>query len=155
MKYIISFFIILFFSACSTKVYEKTESKVITIKTKQLRYSDLGYVRSGLDGVELELFTVGKSLFKVEIGNSVCTNEGCMSKKSFNKEFLNEHYPENMLQNVILGKAIYKAINLQKNKFGFSQKITTEAVDISYIVGDGEIYFKDKKNKILIKIRDN
>ena len=155
MKYIIFFFTLFLFSACSLKVYEKTQSKIITIKTKKFRFSDLGYVRSASSGVELELFAAGKSLFKVEISNFICTDEGCLRKKSFNEEYLSKHYPENLLQNVILGKAIYEARNLEKNSYGFSQNISNETVDISYSVAFDEIYFKDRANNILIKIRDN
>ncbi|MBN2817025.1 MAG: hypothetical protein JXQ67_10100 [Campylobacterales bacterium] len=154
MKYPI-ILLIFFLFGCSSKHYEITQTKIITLKTKEFKYSDLGYIRSSANDVELELFSAGKSLFKVEIGNFICTSQGCVRKKIFNEKYFTSHYPDDLLQNVILGKPILNAKNIKYLNDGFSQKIETENVNIDYIVGNRGIFFKDKKNAILIKIRDN
>ena len=153
MKYLLLAFS-LFFSACSVKNYETTQTKIITIKTQKLKFADLGYVRNTNDALELELFVAGKSVFLVAFESDVCTHEGCMSRAAFNEAYLNAAYPDELLQNVILGKPIYGAKGLQKNAEGFSQHLKSQSVDILYRVNVKEIYFKDKKNKILIKIKE-
>jgi hypothetical protein len=152
-KYI-SIAFVLIFSACSIKNYEHTQSKIVTIKTKNLKFSDIGYIRNSSDDVELELFEAGNSAFKVSIDTFICTNDGCMSKSSFNEEYLSENYPADILQNIILGKPIYNGKNLSRNAFGYEQNILTQEVNIHYQVNANQIYFKDSKNNILIKIKE-
>ena len=154
MKY---FFVVvlLFFSACSIKNYELTTTKLVTIKTKKFRFSDIGYLRHTNDALQLELFMAGQVVKRIEINHLICvSDEGCIDKKSFNAEYLSETYPESLLQNVLLGKEIFNGQNLQKSSFGFTQTIFTQDVAIVYHVTPQEIYFKDKTNHILFKIKD-
>jgi len=154
MKYFVVV-VLLFFSACSIKNYEQTATKLVTIKTKKFRFSDLGYLRHTDDALQLELFMAGQVVKRIEINHLICvSDEGCISKKSFNEEYLSSAYPENILQNILLGKKIFGGINTQKSSFGFTQHILTQGVDISYRVSPKEIYFKDRKNHILFKIKD-
>ena len=153
MKYLSLIFFLLL-AGCSIKNYEYSESKIVIIKTEKLKFSDLAYIRSSGEAVELELFVAGKSAFKIDINYLVCTSEGCMSKENFNIEFLNANYPDELLQHVILGKPIFDNTNSIKTSDGYEQNIKTEYVDIKYIISSGKIYFKDVKNKILIKIKD-
>jgi len=153
MKYIL-LIILSFFTACSLKNYTHSESKIIIIKTPHLKFSDLAYVNSTDDSVRLELFVAGTNVQNIEINHLICLNEGCMIKSSFNKEYLNENYPDTILQNIVLGKFVYDAKNLKKTSDGFEQNIKNQDVNIYYKVTHNEIYFKDKKNKILFKIKD-
>ncbi len=153
MKYII-FTLLFFLSACSLKNYDHSSAKLITIKTAKLKFSDLGYVKNSADSVRLELFVAGQNVQNIEINNLICLNEGCMTKSSFNSEYLSENYPDIILQNIVLGSTIYDKKNLQKNEDGFEQRIQNNDVDILYRVTPNEHYFKDKKNKILFKIKD-
>ncbi|HIP20441.1 MAG TPA: hypothetical protein EYG70_04895 [Sulfurimonas sp.] len=148
------FFVLFLFSSCSIKNYEHSKSKIIIIKTKNLKFSDLGFVKNSANAVRLELFVAGQNIQNIEINHLICLNEGCMTCSSFNSEYLNENYPDTILQNIILGKAIYEQKNFQRNKYGFEQRIQNAEVDILYKVNQNEIYFKDKKNKILFKIKD-
>jgi N12 class adenine-specific DNA methylase len=77
-----------------------------------------------------------------------------MSKRSFNEEYLHSAYPEDILQNVLLGKAIYDGKNKVKTDDGFEQNIQNADVDISYKVTSNAVFFKDKKNAILLKLKD-
>ena len=153
MKYTLLIFI-LFFSACSVKNYEITQSKLISIKSPKIKFSDLGFIRNSGDSVEMELFMTGKSIEKITINYLICSHEGCMSKSGFNADYLSKYYPDDILQNIILAKEIYDGKNLVKNTNGFEQYIKNENVNIKYIVDSKSIYFKDKTNKILIKIKD-
>lgn len=145
---------ILFLSACSVHNYKQTHQKIVIIKSSQLKFADLGYIRNSGSSIELELFVAGKAIEKITIDNFICTNEGCMSKTTFNKEYLNKEYPNDILQNILLGKAIYKGLNKQVILDGFEQRITTDNVDIVYKVNTKVVFFKDRKNRIIIKIKE-
>jgi len=144
----------LLFTACSFKNYEHAESKVVIIKTPKLKFSDLAYIKHSGDAVALELFIAGKLVQKISIDYLICVDEGCMSKSGFNSEYLNSAYPDNILQNIILGKPIYKRENFLKNRDGFEQTIKNRSVNINYRVNSHETYFKDRKNHIIFKIKD-
>ncbi len=151
MKILLAFFVFLLYG-CSIKQYEINESKIIVIKSPQLKYADLGYIRSSGDALKVELYEMGNLVKSIEINKLICVDEGCMSKSSFNAEYLNENYPSEILKNVILGRAIYGGKNLKRTKNGFVQMIEDGYVDIDYEVKDKNIRFKDKKNGILVKI---
>jgi len=149
-------FLVLFllFSGCSLKNYKHEESKIIIIKTPKLKFSDLGYIRHNNDDVEIELFMAGVSVQKISINHLICVNEGCMLKNSFNEEYLNAEYPSNILQNILLSKMIYDGQNRVQTPSGFEQIIQTDNVDIKYRVTKNETFFKDRKNRIIFKIKD-
>jgi len=144
----------LLFSACSIKNYEQTQSKIIIIKTPKLKFADLGYLRNSGDAIELELFVAGKSIEKFTINHLVCVNVGCMSKSGFNEEYLNAAYPDDLLQNILLGREIYAGEGSLRTEDGFVQQIKTKSVDIKYVVKSKTIFFKDRKNRIIFKIKD-
>ena len=153
MKYL-TVLLILFFSACSIKNYEHSEAKIVTIKSPKIKFSDIGYVRHTDDAIELELFVAGHVFQKIHINRMICVKDGCMRKHSFNKAYLNASYPDDILQNIILGHAIYEKKNLHKLKDGFTQIIKNRNVAIKYRVNSHEHFFKDRKNHIIIKIKD-
>jgi len=146
--------LLILLSACSTKTYEHTKSKVITIKTPKLKFSDLGYIKNTDEDISVELFTAGKMVQNIKIYYLICVNEGCMSKTAFNEEYLNASYPKDILENIILGKHIYNRRNFIKTHDGFEQYIKNDDVNIKYRVTENEIYFKDRRNSIMFKIRD-
>jgi hypothetical protein len=147
--------LLLFFTACSTKSYEQTKTKLLTIKTKQFRFSDIAYLRHTNSDLELELFVAGQVFKKITINHLICvSDEGCMSKEHFNEAFLDANYPQNLLQNVLLGKPLLSGKNLRKTDNGFEQHLGSESYDIEYRVAAKEIYFKDRKNHILIKLKE-
>lgn len=153
MKYLALVFI-LFFSACSIKEYEVTKSKIFIIKSPLIKFADLGYIRSSAQAIEVELFMAGKSIKKIEINHLVCVDEGCMSKSGFNEDYLHESYPDEILQNILLGNPIYDKLNLEKNELGFTQIIKNKKVYIKYKVDSNQIFFKDIKNRIIFKIKE-
>jgi len=153
MKYILLIFILIF-SACSTKNYEITKTKIVIIKSPKIKFSDLGYLRNSDDSLELELFMAGKSIQKISINHLICVSEGCMTKSGFNEDYLNENYPDDILQNILLAKPIYDGKNLEKTKDGFIQHISSLHVEILYKVSQNQVFFKDKKNHIIFKMKD-
>lgn len=144
----------LLLSACSLKNYEQSSSKIFTIKSPHLKFSDLAFIRHSGDDLSVELFEVGKLIKSITINYLVCVDEGCMSRGKFNSEFLNSAYPDKLLQNVLLGLPIYKGRNRVKTGDGYRQEIDSKDVHIFYRIEKKSIYFKDKKNRILIKIKD-
>lgn len=153
MKYFLVI-VVMLFSACSIKNYEHTSTKIVTIKSPKIKFSDIGYVRHSKDAIELELFVAGNVFKRIHINRLICLDEGCMSKSSFNAEYLSAAYPSSLLQNIILGKKIYDGQNSLKQEDGFIQRIKNSDVNIKYIVNSKEIYFKDRQNHILIKIKE-
>lgn len=146
--------LVLFFSACSVKEYTHTQSKIIIIKSPQIKFADLGYIRNADDAIELELFMAGKSIKKISINHLVCVDEGCMSRSGFNEDYLHYSYPRDLMQNVLLAKPIYESKNLSKTDDGFIQKIQNKDVDIKYKVNSRVTFFKDKKNNIILKFKE-
>ena len=120
----------------------------------KLKFADVGYLRNSHKAIELELFMAGKSIKKIAINHLICVDEGCMSKGSFNEQYLVESYPNDLMQNLLLAKPIYNAKNLTYTETGFIQKIVTKDVAISYRVDQKSIFFKDAKNKIIFKFKD-
>jgi len=153
MKYIFLSLIILF-TACSVKDYEYTQTKVIIIKSPKIKFSDLGYLRNSSQSIELELFIAGKAIEKISVNNLICVKDGCMSKSSFNEDYLNETYPNDILQNILLAQPIYQSKNKVLSSDGFEQYIKDENVNIKYVVKKNSTFFKDVKNKIIFKIKD-
>jgi len=144
----------LIFSGCSIKNYEHTQAKIIIIKSPKLRFADVGYIRNSDKSIEMELFVAGKAVHKITINHLICMSDGCMSKSGFNSEYLNPFYPDDILQNIVLGKEIFSGENLLKTQDGFTQHIQDTHVDIIYKVSSDIIYFKDRKNKIILKFKD-
>ncbi len=153
MKYFLIFFLLLF-SACGIKNYEQTQSKIIIIKSPKIKFADIGYLRNSEKEIELELFMAGKVIERITINHLVCTSEGCLSKSGFNEDYLNLNYPDDILQNILLGHEIYDGKNRVQTDDGFEQKIDTKHVGIVYKVNPHAILFKDRKNKIIFKIKD-
>ena len=153
MKYLLVI-VVLFFTACSVKNYKTTQTKIIIIKSPKIKFADIGYVRNSDKEIELELFMAGKVIKKITINHLICTHDGCMSKGEFNKEYLHFSYPDDILQNILLGRNIYGGKEKIKTDNGFEQKIKTQHVQIIYKVDPHAIMFKDIKNNIIFKIKD-
>jgi len=137
---------------CAPKKYEKHESRLINIKTPKLKYADLGYLRHDQDEVRMELFVAGQLVQSIEIDSLVCVDEGCLSKSAFNKEYLHHSYPDDLLLDVLLARPIFEKASMQITDEGFIQKLKSTPYNITYKIENGNIYFKDKQNRLLIKI---
>jgi hypothetical protein len=153
MKYILLIFSLIF-GGCSLKHYEQTQTKIIIIKSPKIKFADVGYIRNSDKQIELELFVAGHSIQKISINHLICVSDGCMSKSGFNSDYLNDSYPDDILQNILLAHPIYGGEDLNKTEDGFKQYIENEHVQIEYKVSSHATIFKDKQNGILFKIKD-
>jgi hypothetical protein len=145
----------LFFTGCSTKHYQFSEPKIITLKTPKLKFADMGYIRHDETSVEVELFTAGVAIEKISIDSLVCVSSGCMSEEAFVKEYLYPDYPADTMRNIVLGKDIFAGRGKEEMCDGrLFQFIRNDEMDIIYRRGKGEIYFKDRLNSLIIKIED-
>jgi hypothetical protein len=144
----------LLFSACSVTNYEHTQPKIVIIKSPKIKFADLGYIRNSDSAIELELFVAGNAVEKISINHLICVSAGCMSRSGFNSEYLDASYPSNLLQNILLGKEIFDGKNRVEMKDGFKQKIDSKDFEINYRVDHSSIFFKDRKNAIIFKIKD-
>ena len=146
--------LILLLSGCTPRPFVTNDAATIIMKTPKVRFADTGYIRSNEDVVALELFSAGQAVGSFEVENMICVDgEGCMRKSSFNAEYLNAHYPDTLLENVLRSQPIYDGQNILQNEHGFEQHIMEEYVEIKYRVTKRQIYFKDRTNSVLIKIK--
>jgi hypothetical protein len=146
--------VLLLFGGCTVREYTASEPKLFTLKTKQLRFNDVGFIRRTGNAVQVELFSAGQAVERFEIDYNVCVIKGCLSKSAFNAEYLVESYPDNLMRNVLLGRPIFDGRGRVATPGGFEQYLEGTAYDIAYRVEPKQIYFKDRANRILIKIRD-
>jgi len=153
MRYLF-FFLLLFFGGCSTKSFSHKESKIVVIKSPKIRFSDIGYIKHDGDAIELELYSTGVAIETISIDRLVCVKKGCMSKKAFNEQYLSKAYPDDTMANILMRKPIFGGKNMQKQSNGFVQRIKTDVVNITYKVSDGNVYFKDRRNAILFKLKN-
>lgn len=156
MKFIQTSFILwaslLLLTACSPKQYERNESSLIIIKTPKLKYADLGYIRKNRDEVRVDLFTAGQLVQSIEINHLVCVDDGCLTKSAFNADYLHPSYPDDLLLDVLLARPIFNKASFQETERGFIQNLKSTEYNIIYKIEDGTVYFKDRQNRLLIKI---
>jgi hypothetical protein len=150
-------FLTLGFNACTGMQVQKEESAFIIMKTATFKYADMGFISNSSSTVKVEIYGAGQPLMNLEINAmNVCMSTfKCMEKKDFNEKVLHTSYPDTLLENIFRAKPIFSEKNLEKKENGFSQKITKDGIhNISYTVKGGERIFRDKINKILIKVRE-
>ena len=156
-KLLVFISVVYLFTACTGKDAKKQESAFIVMKTKTIKFADMGFIYSNASGVKVEVYAVGQPLVDLNINSqNICLSLlQCMDKKDFNKEVLVAEYPATLLEKIFRGEALFEGKNLEKVAGGFEQKITKKGVyDISYSVVSGKRIFRDKINKILIKVRE-
>jgi len=145
------------FVACTGKGAKKQESAFIVMKTKSIKFADMGFIYDGASGVKVEIYANGQPVVDLDINEeNICLSLlECMDKKEFNEKVLVAEYPTTLLENIFRAKPIFSEENLEKTEAGFEQKIMKKDVyDISYSVVSGKRVFRDKINKILIKVRE-
>ena len=148
--------LVFFLTACGTQPYKKENAAFIVFKTPTFKYADMGFVYEKRNEVKAEIYGSGQALMSWTIKqDTVCMSLlACMSKKDFNAQVLHVAYPQNILDNILRGKAIYGGQNIKKNSNGFTQKIISHnKYNIEYSVLNNDIVFRDTINGILIKIK--
>ncbi len=145
--------IILVLSGCAVKSPTTSKTVSFVFKTSNIKIAASGFLYKN-SHIKLQGYSGANPVFTLLLTKRACINDRCMSYKNFNDHFLSPHYPKRIIQHILLGKPIFNGQNLQKDASGFSQEIVGDSFAIIYRVEKNEIYFKDKKNAILIKIKE-
>ncbi len=156
-KRTVSIFIMGFFlSACTSKEYVQQNAAYIMFKTPTFKYADMGFIYENEEEIKIEIYSSGQALMSLEIfESSVCMSLlECMGKRAFNQEVLSATYPDDILENIFRGSALFDGTGLEKKGDGFTQKIVKkDKYDIEYSVLNQQIIFRDTINSILIQVK--
>ena len=147
--------IILFLTGCSYKEpFLSSKPYYIVIKNSQIAVADTGFIKKDENRINLQLFSASTPIFDLHVKDDVCLDYVCMSKRSFNREFFGFSHYESFINELFNFKPIYDDKNLKKTELGFEQEIKTDEFNIVYKVDGENLYFKDKKNSVLIKLKE-
>ncbi len=147
--------IILFFlTACAQKrdITFSLPYKVV-VKTKNLAIADGGFLTKADNYKSLEVFSAGKIVLHVELNKNACINNLCTNRLDFNQRVFGYSYYKSFLDDILDKKEIYDGKNIIKTGDGFKQNIKTKDYDIIYSINKKSLYFKDRKNHVLLKLR--
>ena len=148
--------VILGLAGCSSKEYIKQNSAFILFNTPAFKFADMGFIYENGEEMKVEIYGSGQALMVLEITqNKICMSSlECMPKSYFNKEVLNEAYPDETLENILRGRPLFGGLNLLKKGNGFTQTITNkEKYEIEYRVFNNDITFRDTINNIKISVK--
>ncbi|BCD67421.1 hypothetical protein NitYY0918_C0312 [Nitratiruptor sp. YY09-18] len=143
----------LLLSGCVSKQIQRSEPVSFVFKTPVLKIAASGFLQKGRI-IKLQGYDAGQPILELILAKRVCINSKCMSYAMFNKRVLYPAYPPFIIRNIVTGKPIFNGQNLEKRGDGFVQEITSKQFAIIYRVKKDVIYFKDRKNRILIKIKE-
>ncbi len=147
-------FVLLFITGCAIKPHINfSQPYKIIIKTKNIAIADSGFVRKAQGYKSIEIFSAGVLALHVELSKLACLNDSCTTREDFNRRFFGYKHYAKILDDILDKQPIYGGVNKIKIKYGFEQNIKTNRYDILYKVGKKSIYFKDRKNHILIKLK--
>jgi hypothetical protein len=147
--------LLLFFTGCAYKTpYTSSKPYYIVIKNSQIAVADTGFIKRDESRFNLQLFSASTPIFDLHVEDDVCIDYTCMSKRSFNTEFFGISHYESFIDELFNLKPIYNKKGLIKSRNGFEQKIKTDEFDISYKVEHGNLYFRDRTNRVLIKLKE-
>ncbi len=153
LRYVVLIFLLLFTGCSLKREIKKSESYMVVIKMKNLRFNDMGFLKYGDNYTELQLFDLSNLVLYLKISDNICINSHCFSKDNFNKRFLTSLYPKDLLKNILNKKPIFDKAGFKKSDTGFIQNINKKNIHIKYIVSRDKIYFKDFLNHFLIKLQ--
>lgn len=151
------FFIFLIMVGCAIKEPKEQQSKFILMKTKHIKFADMGFITSFKNRVNVQIYASGEAVTALDIyENKVCLSAfECMRKRDFYKKIFGAEYPDDTLESIFLGKPIFNSLNLEQRSNGFTQKILQDGkYDISYSVVNNDIGFNDKMHNISIKVEN-
>ena len=144
-------------SACSTVTPAPVPQKSLFVvwKSPSLKYADQGFLYIKPKKLKLEVYASGQPALNISIvPTQICTGPLCMGKKRFNAKYLSKYYPEDTLENILMGKPVFGGKNLKKSGGGFTQHIKSAKYDVRYKVTDSSIEFIDRISNVIIKIKN-
>jgi hypothetical protein len=142
------------FGGCSVK-HQITQSEpyLITIKTPQMAFSDIGFLNQAPQYTQLQIFSAGTLLLNMEMQENICLDGTCMEALAFNNRFFGtEHYAQ-LLHDIVHKKPLYEGRNYTKSEGGFSQEILLPNAHIFYKVEGDARSFKETQHAVLIRLR--
>lgn len=168
----------LFFGSCAGKIepspIQNSNAKIIRLITPQVRLYDNGFLKVFENSARLEIYNAGVLAFYISADNEkICFKEDCYTNSQVAKYLLsNDEFSSLDFSAVLRGEPIFGAENLMLSnedsietdldsiflnldsikKTGFSQTITRNDGEIFYKVEKGEIFFSEKKSRIVLEI---
>jgi len=154
-KYFYLIFTLFLFVGCSYKTpYASSQAYFAVIKNSKIALADTGFIKKDDNRLNLQLFSASSPIFDLHVKDDVCIGYTCLSRESFNSKFFGYKHYEDFVEELFNMQPIYNEQNLVSTKDGFEQNIKTENYDIVYKIENQNLYFKDKKNKVLIKLKE-
>lgn len=145
----------LFFVGCAYKIpYASSTPYYVVIKNSSIAMADTGFIKRDKSRFNLQLFSASTPIFDLHVDDDVCLDYICLTQENFNKKFFGVKHYKGFVDELFNFKSIYNKKNLKKIQNGFEQKFKTDSYDITYRVENGNLYFKDTKNRILIKLKE-
>ena len=145
----------LFFIGCAYKIhYTSSTPYYVVIKNSSISMADTGFIKRDKSRFNLQLFSASTPIFNLHVDDDVCLDYVCLSQQNFNKKFFGINHYKGFIDELFNFKPIYGKKNLKKNKNSFEQKLKTDSYDITYRVEEGRLYFRDSKNRVLIKLKE-
>jgi hypothetical protein len=144
------------FGACAPKEYVTQNAAFIMFSTPTFKYADMGFIYENEEATKIEIYASGQALMSLEIREkAICMSLlECMSKRSFNERVLSGLYPEDTVENIFRGTAIFDGLGMKKSRNGFTQEIIkNNQYAILYSVFNKQILFRDTINNITIKVK--
>ena len=148
-------FLLFLFVGCSQKTpYASSKAYFVVIKNSKIALADTGFIKKDNERLNLQLFSASAPIFDLHVKEDVCIDYMCLARESFNNEFFGFSHYKTFVDELFNMQPIYKQKNIEKTKDGFKQQIKTENYDITYRVQNNNLYFKDRKNRVLIKLKE-
>ncbi len=156
VSFLSSLILLFVFGGCAIKQpYSVSKPYHVVIKNRDLALSDTGFIKKDSSRLNLQLFSAGSPLLDLIVyKDRVCRDLLCMNKLAFNKKFFGYKHYESFVDDLFNFLPLYEKKNIKKTKNGFTQKLVSDYYDIFYKIKDGSLYFKDRKNRVLIKIKE-
>lgn len=152
-RYLLVMIVISLFGGC-TSPKPVSIPAVVTFKSPKLKVHDTAFVTTTGKDVDIEVYTGGTLVLEIHAGSMVCINGGCISDDEFTAEYLSPDYPARILGTIARKEPIDLNGEVTPMPDGFVQRIASNGLyDITYTVKKNEVFFRDRKNRIIIMIR--
>jgi hypothetical protein len=155
-KRVLFLFLFLFFLAgCMDPATKEQKSLFMTFKTPSMGYADAGFLYRYQDFIKLQMYANGNPVVSLKISKeNICMSFfECMDKEAFNKQVLSSYYPRDILEDVIMQRALFDGEYMVKKRNGFTQNIVKDGYyNIKYEVLNGTSIFHDTINNITIRV---
>lgn len=153
MRYWLGVWMVLVLGGCGLKpTIEQSHSAHLTLRIPVLRLSDMAFVRQGVNFTNVQVFSAGKVVLDLRLGEDICLNGSCYDKTAFNRYFLGDpHYPE-LMEAILHKQPIYNRQHLTLTPEGFTQEIPLRGRTLWYEVSQKQSLFRDQERGVLVRL---